>query len=74
MASGYRDPVAERYDRDPAFHNLVDMLHSSILKHQFSPTEMREALMHATLRYELLNNRSFIYTLDGEPLNDRKRF
>lgn len=42
----------ERYRRDPAFKQLVDMLYMFFKKAEFSPTELREAVMLAQIKYE----------------------
>lgn len=48
----YEDP-RERYQRDPEFKQLVDMMTSFIHKAQFSPTELREASLLACCNYEM---------------------
>lgn len=42
----------ERYRRDPAFHHLVDVLFQQIMVSNFTPTELREAVMLAAIKYE----------------------
>lgn len=45
----------ERYMRDPVFHRLVDMLEAYLEENamrQWTPTELREAVMLAACRYE----------------------
>lgn len=60
------DPVAQRYLRDPEFHALVDLLESFIHRAKFSATELREAALLATIRYENLRpQRAIIYYPDG---------
>ncbi len=41
-----------RYQRDPMFAALVNMLESSLHTADFTPTELREAVMLAAIRYE----------------------
>ena len=41
-----------RYSHDPAFKQLVDVMHSFIQKAEFTPTEMREAALLACIHYE----------------------
>ena len=53
--SRVRYPVRARYEQDPFFHQLVDMLHSQIVEARFTPTEIREAAMLAQIMYEELN-------------------
>jgi hypothetical protein len=54
----------ERYDRDPEFHHLVDLLTDAITRCQYSPTEIREAAMLACIRYEMQNIHS-PYVIDS---------
>lgn len=43
---------AFRYQRDATFAALVDMMESSLHTADFTPTELREAVMLAAIRYE----------------------
>ena len=43
----------ERYRSDPQFHALVDYMENAIHKAQYTPSEMREAAMLASIRYEM---------------------
>jgi len=54
----------ERYRRDPHFAALVDMLHNTIKKADFTPTEIREALMLAQIQYEAMNVRPIMLSTD----------
>jgi hypothetical protein len=54
----YRLPAEERYERDPVFRALVDMIGSMLEQDQsrtFTPTEVREAAMLACIRYEAIH-------------------
>ena len=42
----------ERYITDIQFHNLVDSLECFIEKTQFTPSELREAAILASIHYE----------------------
>ena len=42
----------ERYQRDPQFHQLVDILTGCIRRAEFTPTELREAVILAAIKYE----------------------
>ena len=42
----------ERYDRDPIFRSLVDTMTHFILTAQYTPTELREAALLASIRYD----------------------
>ena len=44
--------VREKYHRDPAYRTLVDMMVSHILKADYTPSEMREAAILASIIYE----------------------
>ena len=47
----------ERYQTNPAFHALVDMLMSAIEGAQFTPSELREAATLACTMYEMTHIR-----------------
>ena len=47
----------ERYESDPQFHALVNIMISYIQQAQFTPTEMREAAVLASIIYEQHNIR-----------------
>ncbi len=55
----------ERYMRDPVFHALVDRLYEAIAGAQFTPTELREAVILAATKYEMTHVRDFT----GNPLH-----
>ena len=42
----------ERYYNDPAFHTLVSYMVNFIMKNQYSPSEMRDAAVMASIIYE----------------------
>lgn len=44
-----RLPASERYLRDPAFRNLVAVLEALIYKAEYTPTELREAVILAAI-------------------------
>ena len=56
--------VEERYQRDPAFRTLVDVLEHQIQTLQLTPTEVREAAVLACLHVEHL--RVPRYVIDPE--------
>ena len=43
----------ERYTRDPEFRAIVDALESFVARGQYTPTELREALIMAMTHYEM---------------------
>lgn len=58
--------VTSRYERDPAFRHLVDMMYILIHEGKYTPTELREAAILAMTRYESLNiRRRWIIPLRG---------
>lgn len=56
--------MRDRYEQDPAFHALVDMMYAAIVQGQFTPTEIREAAMLAQIKYEERYPRPMIFTKD----------
>ena len=54
----------DRYLNDPAFHALVQMIEAQIEHGQFTPSEIREALMFAQLRNEMINPRPVTFSPD----------
>jgi hypothetical protein len=45
----------ERYHRDPHFRTLVDVLTQQIIECNYSPTELREAVMLAAIHYDQMS-------------------
>lgn len=54
--------VRDRYQNDPKFHALVDMMHAAIDRADFTPTEIREAAMLAQIIYEERHIRPIVFT------------
>lgn len=52
----------EKYINDPEYHQLVTMLENFIERAQFTPSELREAAMLASINYEMRHVRQ--YTID----------
>lgn len=44
-------PVEERYKRDPVFFALVNAMELQLAAYQFTPTELREAVILACTRH-----------------------
>ena len=42
----------DRYMNDPEYHYLVDIMESMIAKNQFTPSEMRDAAVMASINYQ----------------------
>jgi len=57
----------ERYERDPSYRALVDSLMSAIHQAQYTPTELREAVILAAIRYEERFPRPIIMVRKDEP-------
>jgi hypothetical protein len=68
----------ERYANDPVFHKLVDTMIGAIMQCQYTPSEMRDAALFASIRYEETHVRPRIYPkeitdwLDGKELTAQK--
>lgn len=43
----------EKYRNDPEYHQLVNMLESFIERAKFTPSELREAAILASINYEM---------------------
>ena len=43
----------DKYLNDPEYHNLVNMLESFIEQARFTPSELREACVLASVNYEM---------------------
>lgn len=54
--------VSDRYQTDSAFHALVDMLQAQLHGGNYTPTELREAVMLAATLYENTHIRPLIFT------------
>ena len=52
----------DKYMNDPEYHQLVTMLENFIERAQFTPSELREAAMLASINYEIRHVRQ--YTID----------
>jgi len=50
----------EKYMNDPEYHQLVDMLESFIDRARFTPSELREAAVLASINYEMRHVRDFV--------------
>ena len=49
--------VEERYQSDPMFRTLVDTVYNMIDKAQFTPSELREAVILAATKYEMYHTK-----------------
>lgn len=47
-----RQSAFERYANDPIFHTLVDMFYNVLCQDDFTPSEIREAALLASIKYE----------------------
>lgn len=57
----------ERYQSDPVFRNLVDLLRHMLEENamrQYTPTELREAVMLAACQYEYTHVRPLLVSVD----------
>ena len=66
---------AEKYMNDPEYHALVKMLEQFIERARFTPSEMREACVLASINYEMRRVREFtIDTKTFEALRTLEEF
>lgn len=63
-----RPTARDRYRSDPQFHNLVDYMTAAIHRCDFTPSEMREAALLASINYEMthIRDRYIMVTPDLE--------
>ena len=54
------DTPRQRYMNDPQFRNLVEYMESHIRAANFTPSEMREAAVLASINYEMSRHRRSI--------------
>lgn len=60
----YSNAVEERYARDIEFAALVDAIYNMIVTLKTTPTEVREAVMLAQLKYEMRFPRPIVFSPD----------
>lgn len=56
----------ERYHRDVQFRNLVNTMRASIVRHDYTPSEMRDAAMVASILVE--QDKPLSIKLEGDRL------
>lgn len=56
----------EKYQNDPQFRMLVDILESQIHQANFTPSELREAAMLASINYEMMHIRKSRFAIPPE--------
>ena len=56
-----------KYDNDPAYRNLVQMLTAQIMQAHYTPSEIREAALFACIQYEMMNVRK-VYSFPKEQI------
>lgn len=67
-----RMDVRDRFENDPAFKGLVDMLTAWLLHNpNYTPTELREAAMFAATKVEMMTIREFKMDRFGNLLPQR---
>ncbi len=70
MSEMNRLPPRERYKRDPHFRVLVDTLYSQLAAANYTPTELREAVMLAAIVHEDYRPRRYFLDPDGKLVRD----
>lgn len=53
------ESARQRYQNDPAYKQLVDMMEHFIHRAEFTPSEMREAAILASINYEMIRVRRY---------------
>ncbi len=54
----------EKYLNDPEYRHLVDMMENLIQQARFTPSELREASILASINYEMSHAREFRMKMD----------
>ena len=68
-----RMDVMDRVEHDPQFKALVEMMTAWLMSHpEFTPTELREAVMCAATNVELFTLRRTVYFTEDGKLISRK--
>jgi hypothetical protein len=55
----------ERYYNDPQFHALVDLMTSHMMQANYTPSEMREAALLASIKYYEMRPQGLVVNADG---------
>lgn len=55
------DTMRSRYYNDPEFKTLVDVMESFIHQNKYTPSEMREAAVMASINYEMRRTDRIVY-------------
>jgi len=56
----------EKYDNDPEYHNIVNLIESFIERAKFTPSELREAAIYACIRYEIRHHQAIVFDFETE--------
>jgi hypothetical protein len=56
--------IWDRYNEDPMFSRIVDIMVGILMDGQFTPTEMREAAMLAQIKHEDMRPRTATFSKD----------
>jgi hypothetical protein len=64
----------KRYREDAEFRSLVDVMESMIQQARFTPTELRQAVMLAAIRYEMRTVRDIYVDPEGQLLLRRSLY
>jgi hypothetical protein len=62
---GEKMTARDRYENDPQFRMLVDLIHSWIRECKYTPTEVREAAMLAAIQYDSYTIRNTVFLDDS---------
>ncbi len=73
MSEWKNKTARERCLHDPVFKALVDMMLHQIILNKYTPSEMRDAAMCASIEYEMIHHKP-VYLLGAEAERLKKEF
>lgn len=59
--------MGDKYENDTRYRKVVDIMETLIYENEFTPSEMREMAVLASIRYEMTKPMSFAVEKEAEP-------